>query len=259
MKYNIYINQYSAIGSGLDLDLIDLAIFDMIKDFANCAECVKINTQEGVFFWVSAQKIMADMPLLGIKTKNGVMKHIDRLCNAGVLVKHPNCQQYKMQLYQFGENYEKLLYTSNEPVPTKIDSDYEQKLIVTTNKSCDYNNINNNIEEKITDKSVMEKEAEKETKTLFSNSKIGKLGKENFAEFEAQFNAPEYADIDLYYYYHSVSDWSDTSNTKRTNRGWIATIRTFIRKDIERGALHRIAQMTNNGLFSQTGIDYLNM
>ena len=35
MKYTILINQYAAVKSGLDLDLIDLAIFDFIKDFFN--------------------------------------------------------------------------------------------------------------------------------------------------------------------------------------------------------------------------------
>lgn len=32
MKYTILINQFAAVNSGLDLDLIDLCIFDFIKD-----------------------------------------------------------------------------------------------------------------------------------------------------------------------------------------------------------------------------------
>ena len=44
MKYNISINQFAAVRNGFakDLDLIDLAIFDFIKDFANSSKCVKV-------------------------------------------------------------------------------------------------------------------------------------------------------------------------------------------------------------------------
>ena len=53
------------------------------------------------------------------------------------------------------------------------------------------------------------------------------------------FAGAEYQDIDIVYYYHAVADWSDSSNTKRTDRGWLATIRNFIRSDMERGKLHK--------------------
>lgn len=89
-------------------------------------------------------------------------------------------------------------------------------------------------------------EQEKKSKTtLFRNSEIYSLAdieNKNYSRFEAQFKGEEYRDIDLVYYFHSVADWSDSSNTKRTARGWLATIRNFIRGDIERGRLHRITQ-----------------
>lgn len=267
MKYNIYINQYSAVASGLDIDLIDLAIFDMIKDFANCNECVKINTPEGVFFWISAQKIMDDMPLLGIKTKNGIMKHIDRLCDAQILVKHPNCQHYKMQLYQFGENYDKMLFdvsTTNksEQVPTKVYSDRQQKLIVSTNESLhnnniNNNNINNNIEEKNNNELLSKSE---DRKTLFANSEIGKLvqGKD-FSKFFKRYEEHVNEGVDMEYYYDAVNSWSYKSNTKRTNKGWNATIHDFIKRDKRDGKLQTIHTQTQGDLFIQGAIEYLNM
>ena len=70
MKYNISINQFAAVRNGFakNLDLIDLAIFDFIKDFANSSKCVKVQTQEGTYFWISHKLVMEQMPLLKIKT-----------------------------------------------------------------------------------------------------------------------------------------------------------------------------------------------
>ena len=84
---------------------------------------------------------------------------------------------------------------------------------------------------------------DKGRKTLFRNSEVFALADVedgDYSKFEAQFKGKEYEDIDLVYYFHSVADWSDISNTKRTERGWLATIRNFIRSDIERGRLHRL-------------------
>ena len=116
MKYTILINQYAAINSGLDLDLIDLAIFDFIKDFANSSKCVKIQTPEGVFFWISHALIIESMPILNIKSKNGVIKRIENLVEAKVLRKHPNCEVYNKTLYSFDENYELLAFTTDTPL-----------------------------------------------------------------------------------------------------------------------------------------------
>ena len=87
-------------------------------------------------------------------------------------------------------------------------------------------------------------EEPKEKKTLFRNSDVYKMVKfENgvgvdYSEFESKFATPEFEKVDLVYYFHSVSDWSDQKNMKRTKNGWLATVRNFIRGDIERKKLH---------------------
>lgn len=76
--------------------------------------------------------------------------------------------------------------------------------------------------------------------TLFCNSSVYRLVKDDdYSAFEALFKGPEYEDIDLVYYFHAVCDWSSSVNKKRTERGWIATVRNFIRGDMERGKLHK--------------------
>lgn len=83
---------------------------------------------------------------------------------------------------------------------------------------------------------------EKALKTLFCNSAVFKLVKmdvapPDYSEFEKCFPGDDYKMIDLVYYFHSVSDWSDQKNEKRTKAGWLATVRNFIRGDIEKKRL----------------------
>lgn len=68
--------------------------------------------------------------------------------------------------------------------------------------------------------------------TLFRNSLVGK-----FEVFEKKFQEPEFQNVDLYYYFQKVSDWSDQANKKRTSPGWIATARNWMRRDLESGKL----------------------
>ena len=68
---------------------------------------------------------------------------------------------------------------------------------------------------------------------LFANSRYA-----DFQRFDAEFTAPEFAEIDIAYYYHAVADWSAQKGKKM--KDWIATARNFIRSDMERGKLHRL-------------------
>lgn len=73
-------------------------------------------------------------------------------------------------------------------------------------------------------------EKKKARVTLFCNSEIGKMPIEEYVAYY-EGKKDEYKEIDLVYYRESIDIWSDKSNTKRTNRGWIATLRDFIRRD----------------------------
>jgi len=75
-------------------------------------------------------------------------------------------------------------------------------------------------------------EADKSKKTLFKNSLFG-----NFEKFKNQFLSEEFKNIDLLYYFNSVNDWSDQKDMKRTAQGWLATVRTWMRRDLDKGAL----------------------
>ena len=111
---------------------------------------------------------------------------------------------------------------------------------------------------------VPETEKEKEKKTLFRNSSVYKLvkfdanGYGDYSEFESRFATPEFAPVDLVYYFHAVADWSDQKNMKRTANGWLATVRNFIRGDMEKNKLHLKQQHATPGINVANAVGFLN-
>lgn len=86
---------------------------------------------------------------------------------------------------------------------------------------------------------------DKKRTSIFRNSEVYKLvkfapdGNNDYSEFEKLFATPEFERVDLVYYFHTVADWSETKQgVKRTRTGWIATVRNFIRGDVEKKKLH---------------------
>lgn len=97
-----------------------------------------------------------------------------------------------------------------------------------------------------------ENKPKKDRLTLFSNSDVAKLvtfTPSGVADVTALAKVlPDLAaqGCDLAYYYAAVRDWSDSSNTRRTARGWIATLRNFYRGDLDKGRARKIIPTTVN-------------
>lgn len=108
MEKVITINQGAVYRNNPQLDIIDLAILDFIKDVANSEECTKVHTPPGIYCAVSCRAIMKEMPLLCIKTKQGILKHINKLIDAQLIERHPNTHYYQMSMYKFGRQYQNL-------------------------------------------------------------------------------------------------------------------------------------------------------
>lgn len=83
---------------------------------------------------------------------------------------------------------------------------------------------------------------------LFADSRFA-----DFDVFSKQFDAPEFADVDLLYYFHAVADWSSRAGKKQ--KDWIATARNFMRNDMRDGKLVRIK--TDGGALSPDAVEYL--
>ena len=99
-----------------------------------------------------------------------------------------------------------------------------------------------------------ENKPKKDRLTLFSNSDVAKLVSftpSGAADVTALARVlPDLAaqGCDLAYYYCAVRDWSDSSNTRRTARGWLATLRNFYRGDLDKGRARKIITTTANPL-----------
>lgn len=77
-----------------------------------------------------------------------------------------------------------------------------------------------------------------ERKTLFRNSELCAnidftKASPDFTciELEKEFQSEEFQSVDIAYYAHAVSNWNDKKEDLRTRRGWVATIKDFMRTD----------------------------
>lgn len=99
-----------------------------------------------------------------------------------------------------------------------------------------------------------ENKPKKDRLALFSNSDVAKLvtfTPAGVADVTALAKVlPDLAaqGCDLAYYFCAVRDWSDSSNTRRTARGWLATLRNFYRGDLDKGRARKIIPTTANPL-----------
>lgn len=146
MKYTISINQQAVVSMGLNVDFIDLCIYDCITSFMFTEQCRKVTIQNETYYWVSPSLIISEMPLLGISTERGINKRIDNLVEAGLLMRCPDNQSLKASYYKVGSNYSKYMFST-----------WNENSNSTWNESSNNNNtIDNNKKDK--DKSLSKKD-----------------------------------------------------------------------------------------------------
>ena len=256
MQYTITINQLAVLKAGLNLDVVDMAIFDFIKQYAHSTKCMKLQTESGNYFWISHTKIIEELPILGITTGAGIIKRINKLIEAGLLNRHPNCDLMRKTFYCFGPMYDAVCFTtlneSKEPT-TNVGGTLNESLRGTHNDCLGNQGIINNHntinQENTADgglfpgEPVIVQEPKQRGTTeplcLFANSKYNR-----FEDFAACFTGPEFTNIDLAYYHGAVADWSAQKGKKM--KDWIATARNFMRGDMEKKKLHTINKQTES-------------
>ena len=104
--YNISINQLAVVANGWDLDCTDMAIFQCFHIFGSSPKTLRITTLEGQWFWISAKKIIEELPILGIGSEKQIKRRIQKLIDCGLLMKCT--EETTKDYYKFGQNYEKL-------------------------------------------------------------------------------------------------------------------------------------------------------
>jgi len=114
-KYSISINQFSAVKNGFELDIIDCALFDYIKDFIASPNIPKTIDNSKTYVLLKWDKIINDMPLLGIKSKNGIIKRLNILIKNQLIERHEDNMTKGQSLFCIGERYDDMIFFKELP------------------------------------------------------------------------------------------------------------------------------------------------
>ena len=153
MKYNLFINQFAAVRMAVKVDIVDLAIFDIVEALMNSKAAVSILKEGTIWYRIPARLIIEQGPLLGIRTERGIAKRLDSLIAAGLLERNSDNNHMQGCFIRLGKRYDEYKFYRNETTQggTDVPGGWNES-------SSNNNIINNNIptgnittEESITD------------------------------------------------------------------------------------------------------------
>lgn len=220
MKENNYIIIPGFLRTRLDLKGSELIITALIYGYS----------QDGNSWFMGKTEYIAEWA--GITDKN-VLRSLKSLTKKGILEKKEMFVNNKAKRCYYRFNFE-CAELQNGTV-----AGYQNG---TVNNNIDNNISNDNIKPENEFSGFFDESQQSNTpqklrgtteprRCLFVNSRFAK-----FDDFEKCFDKPEFEQIDILYYYHSVADWSASKG--RMQKDWIAQTRNFIRGDKEKGKLH---------------------
>ena len=259
MTYTLNIDQEFAIVN--DLSLVQVSTLAAFMTLPVWSKTVAIDGF--VWYQYSDEKMADDFPLLFGVAKR-CYKNITELADMGFVeltklgrvkyVRFTNrCADWGKEKEQIRSNSPKTDQEQTENGPANGPK--------TDRVNIDYNINNPTIENKPADGGLFPSEpgfvpvtvtrprrTAEPAACLFDHSRFN-----DYNLFAAEFKAPEFANVDIVYYYHAVADWSAQKGKKM--KDWIATARNFIRGDMEKKKLHTIG---NAGVaLSPDAIEYL--
>lgn len=209
MKYTITINQKACIDMGLDLDIVDMAILDVVSSFANSTRCKKKIVGNNIFYYFHYSLIVKDLPIIGINNRTSIYNRFKKLQIAQIIIPHINNQSHKESYFAFGPNYD-LIYGS---VLTKVNT--------SVNESLHNYNTNYNTKEYIDYSSVNYKKHLAENRDKYSKDIVD--GYEAMLDFvfgNNDFKQPftEFLAIE---HYLTLEQYKKLSEASENGLGWI--------------------------------------
>lgn len=203
IKYNICINQKAVIDNKLNVNLTDMAIFNFMYDFINSDSAMKIQIDGVNYHWIAYKYIIDSMPLLEIKNKDVIARHINKLIEAKLLDKIVSKEMGNKTFYKIGVNA-KCLYFDTLPTQKLVASDSKVDTLPTQKSYNSYiNDTNINYIKK-------EEDADKSANIPISNlkekeKKIAVRDNVNLTEKEIEKLKENYASADLEKAYDKLS------------------------------------------------------
>ncbi len=108
MKFNININQKAIVDNKFDLDLADAAILDFLESWVYAGNIHKKLFYDKPYYWLDYQYLISEMPMLGIKSKDGIYRRLKKMCDMGLLIAHQDNQVIGKPYFAFGPKFELL-------------------------------------------------------------------------------------------------------------------------------------------------------
>lgn len=117
MKYNIRINQFAIQNHKFEIDLIDAAILDFFESWIFHGSMQKIDHDGKTYYWLNYNYLISEMPMLGIKSKDGIYRRLKKMCDLDLLIAHPDNQIIGKPFFGFGSKFKLLHFV--EPTDEK--------------------------------------------------------------------------------------------------------------------------------------------
>jgi len=215
MRYYTTINNLKATEWGLTIQ--QAYLFSWFYELPSWANKVMIENE--IYYFASKNKAVEELPILTDKTDT-MYRYYRQLEELGlVVIKKIDSKDYIALTIKAKEwNFSKSEYSENNPTILGNLSENNSE------NNPTYNNINtNNIKDN--------------TKILFSESIWNSYESlKNELKNNNDF-VKKYAGVNLKHYIEDVLLWSDSKNEKRTNKGWLATLRNWMKKDLDSNKL----------------------
>lgn len=122
--YQITINQKPVVDNGWDLDLIDLCVFEVVKQIYShvfSEDKTKFNVfsqpiidELGNWAFISESYISKNIPLLPLSSSGAVYKRLLKLEECGLVERHPFNKAKRTKLIRLGKNASLLTFTKKE-------------------------------------------------------------------------------------------------------------------------------------------------
>lgn len=110
MRFSFSIDQKSIIESKLDLDIIDFSIMRVLADFALSGRCKTMHENDLTWYYLHWKLVPEQIPILGIKSRRGVLKRIHKLKDCNVLIAHSSNQKRNHSWFRLGSGYDLLTF-----------------------------------------------------------------------------------------------------------------------------------------------------
>lgn len=187
-QYNINISQIGAIRAGINdqIDLIDLAIFDVMMKFKDWSGCRTIQDKGNIYFLFSWTVIPKRAPLLGIKSRSPVKKRIKKLIDCGLLIQ---LDDKKQSWYRIGKKYAAFLNLESLKLDEKSSKNEDKSGCVSKShpvsqevSECVSKNHSSVSKKTHNDNTDMIIQSESKEKSLSQNSEVKKPTKEENEE-----------------------------------------------------------------------------